>query len=115
MPKYVILPVEKSDTFEGMSPQEMQRIVERYTRWTRALAEAERLVEGHKLADGTGRVLRGTGGELTVTDRPHTESKELVGGFWIIEAESYDEAEGLCRECPHLEYGPLVIREIEGR
>ena len=115
MPKYVILPIEKLDTFEAMSPQEMQRIVERYTKWTQALAKAERLVEGHKLADGTGRVLRGAGAKLTVTDRPHTESKELVGGFWIIEAEDYDEAERLCGDCPHLEYGPVVIREIEGR
>jgi hypothetical protein len=114
MPEYVILPIENPSTFEDMSPQEMQRVVERYTKWTRALAKAERLMEGHKLADGTGRVLEGTGPKRTVTDRPHTESKELIGGFWIIRAEGYDEAERLCNDCPHLEFGPLVIREIEG-
>lgn len=115
MRSYVILPVETSNTFEDMSPQEMQRIVERYGKWTKALAAADRLVDGHKLADGTGRVLVEAGGKLTVTDRPHTESKELIGGFWIIRAKDYAEAERLCRDCPHLEFGPVVIREIEGR
>lgn len=115
MPKYVILPIEKHDTFAGMSPQEMQEIVERYTKWTQALGRAKRLVDGQKLVDGSGRVLKTARGKVTVTDRPHTESKELIGGFWIIQAKNYDEAEQLCGDCPHLEYGPLVIREIEGR
>lgn len=115
MPRYIILPIEKSNTFEDLSPQEMQHIVERYTEWTRALAKAKRLVDGQKLTDGTGRVLRTTRGKLSVTDRPHTEGKELIGGFWIIQAKNFDEAERLCRDCPHLEYGPVVIREIEER
>lgn len=115
MPKYLVLPMEKPDTFEEMSPQEMQGIVERYVKWTQALGRKKRLVEGHKLVDGSGRVLRGQGANLTVTDGPHTESKELIGGFWIIQAESYDEAEALCADCPHLEFGKLVIREVEGR
>lgn len=115
MPKYMILPIEKSSTFENMSPQDMQKIVERYGKWTKALVQGKRLVDGHKLSDGSGRVLRTAGGKLTVTDRPHTESKELIGGFWIIQAKDYDEAQKLCGDCPHLEYGPLVIREIEGR
>lgn len=93
----------------------MQRIVERYGKWTQALAKAKRLVDGHKLVAASGRALKGTAGKITVTDKPHTESKELIGGFWIIQAKDYDEAEKLCSDCPHLEYGPLVIREIEGR
>lgn len=115
MRKYLILPVERADTFEEMSPQAMQRIVQRYGKWTTALARADRLVDGHKLADGSGRVLEETDGKITVTDRPHTESKELIGGIWIIQASDFAEAEELCRDCPHLEFGPLVIREIEGR
>lgn len=115
MPKYLILPIEKADTFKDMSPQEMQRIVKRYTKWTQGLARAKCLVDGQKLADGSGRVLRGEGAKLTVTDRPHTESKELIGGFWILQAGTYDDAQHLCSDCPHLEFGPLVIREIEGR
>jgi hypothetical protein len=112
---YLVLPIEKPNTFGGLSPQEMQRIVEGYSRWTRGLARAKRIVDGHKLAPGTGRVLTRSRGRVTVTDRPHTESKELIGGFWIIQARDYDQAEQLCSDCPHLEHGPLVIREIEGR
>ena len=115
MPKYLILPMERPDTFKNMSPQAMQRIVERYGKWTQALGRKKKLVDGNKLVDGTGRVLRSAGDRMTVTDGPHTESKELIGGFWVIQARSYDEAQELCGDCPHLEYGTLVIREIEAR
>ena len=115
MPKYLVLPVEKPTTFTTMSPQEMQQIVQRYHAWTRGLAKAKRLVDGQKLADGSGRVLRAARGKLTATDGPHTESKELIGGFWIIQAKNYDDAQEACADCPHLEFGPLVIRDIEGR
>ena len=114
MPKYLILPMEKPDTFEDLSPQAMQRVVQRYGKWTQALSRKKRLVAGNKL-HATGRVMRGNGTKVTVTDGPHTESKELIGGFWIIEASSYDEAQRLCDDCPHLEYGTLVIREVEDR
>lgn len=115
MPKYLILPMEKSDTFSDMSPEEMQRIVERYMQWTSSLARAKALLDGQKLVGGTGRVLKRAGARVTVTDRPHTESKELIGGFWIIKAKNFDAARKLCADCPHLEFGSLVIREIEGR
>jgi hypothetical protein len=113
MPKYLILPIERPDTFKRMSPQEMQGIVERYIQWTRTLGKQKKLVSGEKLVDGEGKVLRRQGAKLLVTDGPHTESKELLGGFWIIQAKSYDEAEQLCADCPHLEYGTIVIRQIE--
>lgn len=114
MPKFLILPIETPDTFEAMSPQQMQRIVDKYVRWTQSLARKKRLVSGEKLAND-GRVVRGTGSGMMVTDGPHTEAKELIGGFWIIEADSYEEAVKLCEDSPHLDFGTIVVRQIEGR
>lgn len=112
MPNFLLLPIEKPDTFQAMSPKQMQQIVDKYVRWTQALAKKKCLVSGEKLVDG-GRVVRGAGADMTVTDGPHTEAKELIGGFWIIQAKSYDEAVELCKNCPHLEYGTMVVRQIE--
>jgi len=55
---------------------------------------------GEKLQDETGRVMKGTGTNLAVSDGPYAESKEVIGGFFIIEANDYDHAVELCRDCP---------------
>ena len=64
-------------------------------------------------ADGTGRVLRGTGGSATVTDGPYSEAKEVVGGFFMLEAANYEEAVALSRDCPHLRFGAVEVPEVD--
>jgi hypothetical protein len=58
-------------------------------------------------------VVRRADGELMVTDGPYVESKEFLGGFWIIEASSYDEMVKLVSDSPHLATGSLELRQIE--
>ena len=77
------------------------------------MQEAGVLTRGEKLQDGTGRVLRRSRGSISITDGPYTESKEVIGGLFAVEAENYQAAVGIARECPHLEYGVVEIREVE--
>ena len=64
-------------------------------------------------ADDPGRVIRSNGGKPRVTDGPYSETKEVLGGFYLIEAENYDAAVALAMDHPHLEYGgTLEIREL---
>jgi hypothetical protein len=92
-----------------MSPAEMQAIIAKYNAWSGAVAQAGKLRGGEKLRDTGWRVMTASG----VTDGPFSESKEFIGGFFIIEASGYDDAELLCREHPHLAFGSVEIREIE--
>jgi hypothetical protein len=48
-----------------------------------------------------------------VTDGPYVETREVLGGFFHLVAESFDQAVELARDCPHLEYGTIEIREVE--
>ncbi len=52
-------------------------------------------------------------GKLVVTDGPYTEVKDIVGGVFVIEAASYDDAVALASGCPHLEYGEIEVREVD--
>jgi len=114
MPRYLLLPYENTTTFGGLSPAELKQVVGRYSGWTRGLAKAGALVGGEKLKDGEGRRLKRSARGVTVSEGPTSASgKELIGGFWIIKARSYDEAVRLAEDCPHLAYGTLVIRAIE--
>lgn len=113
MPRYALLPYETEDAFADLSPQEMQAVVERYHKWTKKVAGKGKLVDGHKLADGEGRLLRGAGDAMKVTDGPFSESKEILGGLWIVEADDWEGAVELASDCPHLEFGALSVRRIE--
>ena len=97
----------------AMSAEEMQQVIAKYRAWTETLREQGKLVAGEKLRSGEGRTLRKRGNELAVTDGPFAESKEVLGGFWLIEAASYDEAVALLRDSPHLAFGSFEVRQIE--
>ena len=49
---------------------------------------------------------------MVVTDGPFAESKEVIGGFWLLEASSYDEVQAFLKSHPHLEVGTLEVRQI---
>ena len=52
-------------------------------------------------------------GKVHITDGPYTESKEIIGGFFVLKAENYEEAVKFASDCPHLEYGTIEVRRIE--
>jgi hypothetical protein len=114
MPKYLLLLHEPPDAMPAdISPEEIQAIIQHYADWRTKVAQAGKLVDGQKLRDGEGRVVRRGGTGTTVTDGPYAEAREVIGGLFIIEAASYDETVALCQDCPHLDFGAIEVREIE--
>ncbi|MEM1186693.1 MAG: YciI family protein [Planctomycetota bacterium] len=100
--------------FDDLSPEEMQQIVRRYTEWAGKLAEEGRMAGGEKLSDDGGKVIRRDGGEAVVKDGPYSETKEVFAGFFLIHANSYEDAVEVSRTCPHLEYGGTIeIRAVD--
>lgn len=113
MPRFLILARDASDdvaAFRRLSPAEMEAAIQKYIVWSRGLRGK---VGSDKLTDGGGRVMAKRNGRLAVTDGPFSEVKEIVGGYWIVEAASYDAVQKLCETSPHLDHGTLEIRQIE--
>jgi hypothetical protein len=82
--------------------------------WGNRLREHGLLAGSDKLAGDPGRVIRRQGGEVRVTDGPYSESKEVLGGYFTIHADSYAQAIERARDCPHLEFGGTIeVREVE--
>jgi hypothetical protein len=114
MPKYLLVARDVGNWMDmDLSPAEIEAIINKYRSWAQRVAAQGKLLSGEKLRDGEGRVLKGNGKALKVTDGPHSESKEVIGGFWILEAASYEEAVALASDNPQLEHGTLELREIE--
>jgi hypothetical protein len=117
MNQYILMLHSDPEVFsrEYLSPQRIQEIYNKYRAWRDRMASEGKLAGGNKLEDGTGRVMRAEdgSGKVHITDGPYAESKEVIGGFFVIKAESYEEAVKIASDCPHLEYGTIEIRRIE--
>jgi hypothetical protein len=113
MPEYVLLLHSDSDVFKNLGPEEIQKIIQRYGQWRASLAEKGHAASGKKLRDGTGRVMKSGAGKPVITDGPYTEAREIIGGFFAFNADSYEQAVELAANCPHLEFGSIEIREVE--
>ncbi|MCB0356715.1 MAG: hypothetical protein KDD40_06890 [Bdellovibrionales bacterium] len=88
-----------------------QFIMNKYREWSEKLAS--KTLSAHKLKDGEGRKVELIGKE--VKDGPFTETKESIGGFYIVETDNYNEAVELAKGCPTLLYqgGYIEVREVE--
>ena len=112
MSKFVLFLRDAGRYNANMSPAEMQAITQRYIAWRGKVQQKGLAISGHKLHDNQGRVMSG-GGAPKVTDGPYAEAREVMGGLFVIEAGSYDEVAELCKDCPHLDFGSIEIREVQ--
>jgi hypothetical protein len=60
-----------------------------------------------------GARVTGAGGKVTVTDGPFTEAKEIIGGYWLIEVSSKEEAVEWAKRCPAIQ-GPASTPDYSG-
>jgi hypothetical protein len=92
------------------SPEEMQANMGKWMAWIDKLAKADKYVSGEPLLPG-GKLIKGNA--AGVTDGPYTEGKEIVGGYFIINAADYNEAVALCAEYPdYATGGSIQVRQV---
>lgn len=106
MPNYMLLLNESSEAWDQLSAEEKEKMLGKYMAFTESLRSSDRMRGGDALAPG-GRVLRVSNGE--VVDGPYTETKEVLGGYYVFEAESLEEATKIAHDCPALLHGGHVI------
>ncbi len=114
MSQFMLLLYDNPSAWANVSPEDMQKVIQEYSSWAGGLAQQGKLAGGEKLRDEGGKVLRGDGKQVKVTDGPYSETKEVIGGYFTINAANYQEATDIAKTCPHVKYGPKVeIREVE--
>ena len=114
MPHFMLLLHESTTRRPEFGPAEIQAIIGRYVAWADAMRAKNKLVAGDKLEDGGGRVLRREGGKVIAKDGPYAEAKEVVGGYYMIEAKNYADAVEVAKTCPHAHFGGTIdVREVD--
>jgi hypothetical protein len=108
--KYILLINVPAEA--GHDPEMTQR----HMAFAEGAAARGKLVGGDQLSDvATATTLRRRGSETIVTDGPHAETKEYLGGYYIIDAADLDEAIELARGVPLNDGGSVEIRPIVER
>ena len=111
MAQFMLLLYDNPSAWQSVSPEEMQKAIEKYMAWTKKPFTRA----SQRLAADTGRVIRSQNGRARTTDGPYSETKEVLGGYYTIEAANYDEAVKRALDHPHLEYGGTIeVRQLYG-
>jgi hypothetical protein len=111
MEKFMYLFIDCEIQTSMPSPEQMQTSMQKWFAWIEKLKNENRYVSGEPLLP-QGKIVKGT--KKVVTDGPFTESKELVSGFFIINAKDLDEATALAKDCPIFETnGAVAVRPVQ--
>lgn len=111
-----LLSVWHEDEYEvDFSGDEMQRVVAQVDQFNKELEDKGAWVFGgglHPASSAT--VVRASGTDVSMTDGPFAESKEQMGGFWVIEAADFDAALDWARKGAAACEGPVEVRPFQG-
>jgi hypothetical protein len=103
--EYALLIYEKPGAYDGLDESERQALIGEY--W--ALRDDPRVVAGAGLTPvETATTVRVQDGETLVTDGPFADTKEVFGGYYVIEADDIDAAIEIAARCPAARLGGSV-------
>ncbi len=111
--KYMLLIYGNEAQREAMTDAERDAEMPQWIEYTMALQRAGVLVGGDALHFTTSATtVRGPGQAAIVTDGPFAETKEALGGYYLIDAPSLDEAIDWAKKCPGAAYGAIEVRPL---
>jgi len=94
----------------GLSPEELQNRMGKWFAWGEKMEKAGVLRGGNALTPSIRRVV---GENRTVTDLTSAEVKEIVGGYYLVEAKDFDAVQDIAQDFPDYDLGGTVeIREV---
>src|SRR5213596_3798520 len=85
-----------NDWHKGLSPEEMQKVASQWLAWFNRLTEQGKAVAGNPL-EREGKIVSGRNGRVVV-DGPFAESKEAIGGYFLLQVNSLDEAVAVAKD-----------------
>jgi hypothetical protein len=114
--KYLVLIYDEASANPSPEPPDMAAIgpiLDEYNAYTQMLRDRGAYLGGEALQPVTSATtIRNRDGETLTTDGPFAETKEALGGFYLIEAKDLDEALALGGACPGAKYGSIEVRPI---
>jgi hypothetical protein len=109
--EYILL-FRGTDWHKGLSPEEMEKVMNQWMTWFNKLTAEGKCKAGQPLEREGGKIVSGKKGKV-VADGPFAETKEEIGGYFLLTVPTVDEAVAIAKQCPGLDYGCVVeVRQV---
>ncbi len=111
--KYMLLINSEESFYESVTEEQIGEIMAGYGRFTEELEAAGANVESNRLQPtSTATTVRVRDGKTATTDGPFAETKEQLGGYYVIDVPNLDDAIAFAAKIPSAEYGSVEVRPI---
>ncbi len=111
--KYLCLIYENEQFYEKVSKEEGDAIFGEYMGFTQDIAKSGHLIAGEALQPtSTATTVRVRNGKISTTDGPFAETKEQLGGYYLVEARDLNDAIQIAARIPGARYGSIEVRPV---
>ncbi len=112
--RYLCLIYSDEKIWETMPKSETEAIMAEYNAFTTSIRESGHFIGGEPLqSTGTATTVRMRNGKLSATDGPFAETKEQLGGYYLIQARDLNEAIQIASRIPSAKVGSIEVRPIQ--
>src|SRR3984957_16542392 len=110
---YLLLIYSNEAEFMGLGETVLQKVSGEYTDFTKSFVQAGNLKVGDALKPvSSASTVRVRNGKTAVTDGPFAETREQLGGYYLIEAKNLDEATAIASRIPGAKIGSIEVRPV---
>jgi hypothetical protein len=110
---YLCLIYGDEQAFNGATDEERNAVMGDYMVFTESIEKSGNMVAGNALQPtATATTVRVRNGETLVTDGPFAETKEQLGGYYLIDAKDADEAISIAARIPGARHGSIEVRPV---
>jgi hypothetical protein len=114
--KYLCLIYEDESRFATTPKPDIDNIMSEYRAFGESIRKSGHYVAGHQLqTTDTATTVRSRNGKVSTTDGPFAETKEQLGGFFLIEAKDLNDAVQVASRIPSVRFGSIEVRPIVER
>ena len=112
--KYMLLIYSEPADWSSIPPEAQEAELAKWLAYSDALTKADVMIAGDALQPtSTATCVRsGGGGDPIVTDGPFAETKEVLGGYYLIDVPTLDDAISWAKQCPGAAYGTIEVRPL---
>jgi hypothetical protein len=111
--QYLLMIYGNESHFDKMSQGEKDKILQEYGEYSKSIAGSGHMRGGNELDRiSKAKTVRVRNGKRAVTDGPFAETKEQLGGYYLVEAKDVEEALGLAARIPSARWGSIEVRPI---
>ncbi len=110
---YLLLIYNNETETMAMDETALKKMIGEYTDFTKSIVQAGNFKAGDRLKPvSSASTVRVRNGKVAITDGPFAETREQLGGYYLIEAKNLDEATAIAARIPGAKYGSIEVRPI---